>query len=444
MLGKIDVKKFHLPIPSLWEIQHRRKEARERRERQKLRRTKPDQEIRYLDRVVLLDGCRYEVNGKSFDSMEKALRYCKKRPAEWWQKRRGAGIDIRIKNPLAPELIEKSMFPKHLLMKDTKDVLCRFARERTLLLAEDLSEVYTESFELWTDKYGGCSNIFDYGLLYGNHPIYDGQICISRYVPWYSWYRKDFNENTPFVAEYAAAEPNQEYRFFRDVHLAYDCYTVSFDSDGTVDDDANGAFPFRAIPVSTFVNIGMAGVYHPIWEEFFNIADTFEACGKSYNLLRFAILACKQSELPEGEAHYTIAACPKNADGLLPEELLPLGLRESCEKLAPHAKKRVFSISPQFDAIYWESFELTDSAGTVHRFRYDHGLLKTGNRPEGTCRTTYWQKARWAGLSGETAVQLEPTPDGDALYHGIGNLEYVCWGWADGTHVCVPAETLEQ
>ena len=228
------------------------------------------------------------------------------------------------------------------------------------------------------------------------------------------------------------------------MHLAYDCYTVSFDSDGTVDDDANGAFPFRAIPVSTFVNIGMAGVYHPIWEEFFNIADTFEACGKSYNLLRFAILACKQSELPEGEAHYTIAACPKNADGLLPEELLPLGLRESCEKLAPHAKKRVFSISPQFDAIYWESFELTDSAGTVHRFRYDHGLLKTGNRPEGTCRTTYWQKARWAGLSGETAVQLEPTPDGDALYHVAVQMEYVCWGWADGTHVCVPAETLEQ
>lgn len=56
-----------------------------------------------------------------------------------------------------------------------------------------------------------------------------------------------------------------------DVHMAYDCYSVEVLSDGTVYDRWELRISFGAIPVSTFVNIGSAGVYCKCWNLFWGV-----------------------------------------------------------------------------------------------------------------------------------------------------------------------------
>ncbi|CAN4013782.1 O-acetyl-ADP-ribose deacetylase, partial [Dysosmobacter welbionis] len=178
-------------------------------------------------------------------------------------------------------------------------------------------------------------------------------------------------------------------------------------------DDGNYAFPLGAIPVSTFVNIGSAGVYCKCWNLFWGCSRSFEVNGKEHSLFRSALLACKQSELPVGKEFYTIIMHQKEADGIIPADSLPVSLRDSYSVMTPHAKKRVFHISPQFDEIYWETFELADSSGNIRNFCYDHWLLdhncewNVGD----ICKTTYWGKSRWGNPCMDRGIKITYLPD---------------------------------
>lgn len=340
-------------------------------------------------------------------------------------------------------------------MKDSKDVLCRYAGERRLIIAEDLSEVYTEYFDLETAEQNSSEcisvHIYDYGLLYENYPIYDGtELCLSLFTSRYG-----SQGNPTFVPEPPApdsfrlnCEPNKEYRFGYDTYVAYDCFSIEFMSNRRVDDDGNYAFPFGAIPVSTFVPIGSAGVYYPGIEELHNLnrcAKYFEVAGEQYSLFRFALLACKQMEVPEGTAYYTMTAISEDADGLLPETALSLRLQDSYDVLTSHAKERTFYLSPHFDEVYWEQFTLQDAAGGIHHFCYDYGLLKSEECANlaGEHQTTYWQKVRWGNPWMNATVMIEQTPDPDAVYDGSGHLVYCCWCRAGDEEAYIPVTTLK-
>ena len=436
-------------------MQRRLSKVKERRRQYRIRWKLSLESIRYLEKVVLLDGCTYHIGRRTFSSMERALEYCKRIPVERCRKRWGAGIQITIKNPKAGKFVTPSDVPEHILVKDSKDVLCRYAGERRLIIAEDLSEVYTEYFDLETIEHDGSEcisvHIYDYGLLYGNYPIYDGtELCLSLFTSRYgSQGNPTFVPEPPEPGSFRLnCEPNKEYRFGYDTYVAYNCYSIEFMSDRRVDDDGNYAFPFGAIPVSTFVPIGSAGVYYPGINELHNLnrcAKYFKVAGEQYSLFRFALLACKQMEVPEGTAHYTLTAVSKDADGLLPETALPLRLRDSYDVLTPHAKERIFYLSPHFDEVYWEQFTLQDAAGGVHHFCYDHGLLKSEECANlaGEHQITYWQKARWGNPRMNATVIIEQTPDPDALYDGNGNLAYCCRCRAGDEEVYIPVSTLK-
>lgn len=113
--------------------------------------------------------------------------------------------------------------------------------------------------------------------------------------------------------------------------------------------------------------------------------------------------------------------------------------------MAPHAKKRVFHISPQFDGIYWESFELADSSGNIHSFRYDHWLLENDCvwNVGDSCKTTYWQKARWGNLRMEAEIRIDVLPEKEKLYHGHSNIDYRCQGVIERRANYIPASTLK-
>lgn len=250
------------------------------------------------------------------------MAYCKQLSVERCRKIWGAGIPISITNLNVPKVFDCACLPTGLLVKDSKDFLCRYAPVRIITIAVDLSEVYTEYFDLYESD--DCSNehLYDYGLLYGNYPVYQGtELCLSKFTEQYT---KQIN--TPFVPEPAFGDPNKEYTGLMDVHMAYDCYSVELLSDGTVYDDGNYAFPFGAIPVSTFVNIGSAGVYYKCWKLLRGRSHTFEVNGKEHTLFRSALLACKQSELSVGKEFYTIIMHQKEADGIIPVDALPVSL----------------------------------------------------------------------------------------------------------------------
>lgn len=438
-----------------YDMQRHLSKVKERHRQYQARRKLPLENIRYLDKVVLLDGCTYHIGRRTFSSMERALEYCKRIPVERCRKRWGAGIQITIKNPKAGKSMTPSDVPKHILVKDSKDVLCRYAGERRLIIAEDLSEVYTEYFDLETIEQDGSEcisvHIYDYGLLYGNYPVYDGtELCLSLFTSRYgSQGNPTFVPEPPEPGSFRLnCEPNEEYHFGYDTHVAYDCYSIEFMSDRRVDDDGNYAFPFGAIPVSTFVPIGSAGVYYPGIEELHNLnrcAKYFEVAGEQYSLFRFALLACKQMEVPEGTTYYTLTAVSKDADGLLPETALPLRLRDSYDVLIPHAKERTFYLSPHFDEVYWEHFTLQDAAGGVHHFCYDHGLLKSEECANlaGEHQITYWQKVQWGNPRVNAMVMIEQIPDPDTVYDGGGNLVYCCRCRAGDEEVYIPVSTLK-
>ena len=435
-MNSLLLKKFS-GVFSLTDMGYRAKEKRQcRRERMNI----SNEQIKYLDNVVILDGCSYSVNNRSFSSLDRALAYCKKLPIERCKKIWGAGIPVNITNPNVPKVFDSSCLPAGLLVRDSKDFLCRFAPVRTIMIAVDLSEVYTEYFELSRDDTLSHEHLYDYGLLYGNYPVYQGtELCLSKFTEQYTQ-----QISTPFVPEPAFDDPGKEYTQLMDVHMAYDCYSIEVLPDGTVYDDGNYAFPFGAIPVSTFVNIGSAGVYYECWKPFRGCSRSFEGNGEKHALFRSALLVCKQSELPAGKEFYTITMYQKDADGLLPTDALPVSLRDSYFVLAPHAKKRVFHISPQFDEIYWESFELADPSGIVRKVCYDHGLLaqdRTWNIGE-IYKTTYWQKARWGNPYMAAEIKITHLPDAGSVYCGTDDLDYCCREQIGNTITVIPANTI--
>ena len=88
--------------------------VKEQHRQYRLRRKLPLENIRYLDKVVLLDGCTYHISRRTFSSMERALEYCKRIPVERCRKHWGAGIQITIKNPEANKFVTPSDVPEHI------------------------------------------------------------------------------------------------------------------------------------------------------------------------------------------------------------------------------------------------------------------------------------------------------------------------------------------
>jgi len=208
-----------------------------------------------------------------------------------------------------------------------------------------------------------------------------------------------------------------------------------------------------AVPVSTFVNIGSAGVYWPCWEKIWKgMPDGQYAsyiAGTEYrDLFRFALLACKSREVVPGEEYYTITATNTEADGLLPVDAAGLSLRDSREKLFIHAKVRTIYIAPSFDAVYWETFELQDEAGQTHRFCFDYAMLEKDFpviRADDTYQTTYWSKVRWDNPMAKARVTICALPDPDAIYAGQGDIMLCCEGRLDsdpGSVRRIPVSTL--
>ena len=109
----------------IYDMQRHLSKVKERHRQYRIRRKLPLESICYLDKVVLLDGCTYHVGRYTFSSMERALEYCKRIPAERCRKRWGAGIQITIKNPESGKLVTSSDIPEHIQVKDSKDILCR-------------------------------------------------------------------------------------------------------------------------------------------------------------------------------------------------------------------------------------------------------------------------------------------------------------------------------
>ena len=273
--------------------------------------------------------------------------------------------------------MDDSLIPPGLLVRDCKDALCIYAKQRTITVAADLSEVYTEIYDLPSSKHSSYDNLFDYSLLYGSYPVYTGkELCLSRVA--------EYGENVPFVPETTSAidDPAAVYDHLMDVCLAYHCWYAAMEEDGTVNDDWDGAYPWAAVPVSTFVNIGKAGVYWPCWDKIVNgpfwHKFWFSAEKERNGLFRFALLDCKSREVPAGQEYYKIAVSNDDADGLMPMDAAGLSLRDSREKLFPHAKERTIYIAPSFDAVYWETFELQDESGKTFRFCFDYAFAGYG------------------------------------------------------------------
>ena len=104
--------------------------------------------------------------------------------------------------------------PAGLLVKDSKDFLCRYAPVRIIIIAVDLTEVYTEYFDLYESDIFSNEHLYDYGLLYGNYPVYqETELCLSKFSEQYT---KQIN--TPFVPEPAFGDPSKEYTGLMDVH----------------------------------------------------------------------------------------------------------------------------------------------------------------------------------------------------------------------------------
>lgn len=148
-------------------IHEARTKAKERKKHHRDRLNLSNDQIKYLDKVVIPEGCSYQVNDHTFSSIDKALAYCKRLSIERCKKIWGAGIPISITNPNAPKIFDCACLPAGLLVKDSKDFLCRYAPVRIIIIAVDLSEVYTEYFDLYESDIFSNEHLYDYGLLYG-------------------------------------------------------------------------------------------------------------------------------------------------------------------------------------------------------------------------------------------------------------------------------------
>lgn len=424
--------KRHTPLDDLkFEIKYRKEEHEKKRQRYKKRLATSIADMKYLDRVVLVEGCTYHIDKlekKTFPTLVAALEYCRKLHPDKVKKVYGNSIRIFIENPKGLDILDDSLIPPGLLVRDCKDVLCVYAKRRIITVAANLSEVYTEIYDLPDSEHSGCDNVFDYGLLYGSYPVYtDEDLCLSRMA--------EYGENVPFVPETTSDidDPSAVYDHLTDVCLAYHCWYVCMEEDGTVNDDWDGAYPWAAVPVSTFVNIGKAGVYWPCWKKIVGGHSWhkfwFSAGRQKNGLFRFTLLDCKSREVPAGQEYYKITVSHDDANGLMPTDAAGLSLRDSREKLFPHAKERTIYIAPSFDAVYWETFELQDKDGKTFRFCFDYAMLEaefpkivTG----ATYKTSYWGKAKWGDPLANAEVTVCTLPDPDAIYNGSGDIALCC------------------
>ena len=442
-------------LPSIFRIDETIQHRRELQARHRARLAKPIEEMRYLDRIVTVPGCRYTVQEKDFASLTEALEYCRRVPLERWGKWQKApkGFDattifIIINNPAAPEEFRQEWIPAGLTLITSKDALCVYARERVIVVAADLSEVYTESFDL-----DGANHLYDYGVLYGNYPVYTGkELCVSSVT-------LDLENmyNIPFVPEpqeYGIKNPNAPYKYFNDLYMTYVCYPIDRDSHGHVYDDWDFGIPVFSLPVSSFCNIGLAGVYWDCWDMIWDddLKYGYDS-GLIYRMdgveegpmFRSALLACKEHEVPEGQAYYKIHVTDGNADGLLPDDLPLCSLREIRSHLIRHAKRRTLYISPAFDAVYWETFTLTDTDGKEAEFFFDYALLKEDApsvRQGELYRTIYWNTCRLGNPLTDATVYITAAPDGNAPYTGGAvDLRWRC-RLENGTEEVIPAGTV--
>lgn len=388
--------------------------------------------MKYLDRVVITENCTYLFDNSTFSSLDAAIEYIQKIPFKTRLEAYGRTVTITIRNPYAPAIFNEALIPDHLMIKDCKDPLCIYAKERELTLAADLSEVYTEHFELYESADFGFEHIFDYGVLYGNYPVYTGkELCLSRISP------DGEDRNLTFVPEptgiYGVDRPNAIYKWPCAVYMAYDCYFVRMQDSGHVYDDGNGTFPFAAIPVSTFVNIGLAGINLPCWTRLTRSVETthgrYIVNGRPNSLFRNALLSCKERELPEGLDYYTITIENPHADGRIPDLPSPCPIKESWTLLYPHATKRTVCISPSFDAVYWETFELLNLDDQTCHFCYDHALLERDSpflQAGLTYHTSYWRKAHFEHVDIQAEVLLLSCPNPNAAYDGTCSIHFCC------------------
>lgn len=443
--------KRHTPLDDLkFEIKYRKEEYEKKQQRYKKRLAASIADMKYLDRIVLVEGCTYHIDKlekRTFTSLVAALEYCRKLHPDKMKKVYGNSISIFIENPKGPDILDDSLIPPGLLVRDCKDALCIYAKQRIITVAADLSEVYTEIYDLPDSEYSSCDNVFDYGLLYGSYPIYTSkELCLSRMA--------EYGENVPFVPETTSDidHPSAVYDHLTDVCLAYHCWYVSMEEDGTVYDDGDGAYPWAAVPVSTFVNIGKAGVYWPCWDKIISGCRWhgfwFSAGKEKNDLFRFALLDCKSREVPAGQEYYKMTVSHDDADGLVPPDAVGLSLRDSREKLFPHAKVRTIYIAPSFDAVYWETFELQDENGKTFQFCFDYAMLETefpGIVTGDTYKTSYWGKARWGSPLANAEVTVCALPDPDAIYNGEEGVALCCECRLNGdpdTVQKVPVSTL--
>lgn len=415
----------------LYKINDRRKNCQKKKQRYQKRLSTSISDMKYLDRVVLVDGCTYRIEHmekKTFSSLMSALEYCRKLHPDKVKKVFGNSIRIFIDNPKGPDILDESLIPPGLLVRDCKDALCVYAKERVITIAADLSEVYTECYDLPTSECSSCDNIFDYGLLYGEYPVYTGkELCLSRLA--------EPGENVPFVPEttISISDPSAVYDRIKDVLLAYQCWYVCMEEDGSVFDDTDASYPWVAVPVSTFVNIGKAGVYWSCWDKIFSKTHwhklRFDVEKEKYFLFRYALLACKSQEVPTGQAYYQMTVSYDDADGFLPADAAGLSLRESREKLFLHAKERTIYIAPSFDAVYWETFELQDENGKIFHFCFDYAMLEAEDSDivaGATYQTSYWSKVRWGNPLANAEVTVCAISDPDAIYSGQGDIALCC------------------
>jgi len=422
-------------------IRWKREEKADKRRMHQTRLAKQLSDIRYLDHVVITEGSQYFIGNKKFSSLNEALVFCRKTPIDKLAKylaKHQAGrkqtICITIKNTHAPEFFQNEWIPKGLIRKDTKDVLCLYARERQINIATDLSEVYTEYFELCKDEGMSYECIYDYGILYGNYPVYNGtELCLSKLT-------EDWDEsNSPFVPESrkkGLENPCEIFDRLQEVYMAYDCYFIRFTRDGSIYDDDNGRFPFDAIPVSTFVNIGKAGVYWDCWKQIWgNLEDIYARYefaaedSEEHDLFRFALMTCKEQEIPQGRAYYTIHIKDSEADGMIPSDFVPCTYAESREKLFVHAQHRTVYISPSFDGVYGEEFDLLNAKGEKVHFRYDYALLSP-NAPQIQAgkqfRTCYWSNVGFCNPLTDETVSVTSITDPKAIYDGKTDVNLCC------------------
>lgn len=338
-------------------------------------------DIKYMDKVKIYPGCLYYLCGyydkrkKPYKSLAEAIEAYKKRNNGELSSEHSQAFFITIINPMKNKYIEDSvLFAKEFTFRESKDAFSEHMHIRTIMIASDLSEVYSEYFEVPFDEecMVSCNCVYDYGFLYGNYPIFlEEPICISKF------FAVDEERNisfTPYLFRQAWPEVidtvcNRK----QDIIIGYRCYGFKIFYDGSVY-DTDFHFPMEVIPVSTFIQIGNSKMSCKCWRELLetSLFPTYIYKGKSYNVLFEVFIEMAADELSENP-YYTLTVDfdNKGIDGIIPDIPDDITMDEKQKLLSSHAKKRDFFVAPTLDAFLGERFELKDSDGNVKEFVFE-------------------------------------------------------------------------